>query len=98
MPASNIEAVALAAGGVSIRGKLTDMKDHNVELLHVWLAQPGLPSGNGAGLAIDCLNKVVPTTKPGEAAFALTTTPADATARAATATAPAVNPGVVGTF
>jgi hypothetical protein len=55
MPVSNIETVSLSGGEVTIEGTLTNTKGYDVTLFHVWLAQPGAPGQNGAGLAIDYL-------------------------------------------
>jgi hypothetical protein len=58
MPASNITSVVLNGdGSVTIEGQVTQINDHTVTLLHVWLAATGDPDENGAGLAIDCLNE-----------------------------------------
>lgn len=57
MPASNIPSVTLNKdGSVTIKVEVTDVADHDVALLHVWLAATGDPPVDGAGLAIDCLN------------------------------------------
>lgn len=57
MPASNIPSVTLNKdGSVTIKVEVTEAADHNVVLLHVWLAATGDPPVNGAGLAIDALN------------------------------------------
>ncbi len=55
---SNINSVELASedSHVTIVGTLEVPEDYTVELLHVWLAQPGCSGENGAGLAIDCKN------------------------------------------
>jgi hypothetical protein len=56
MPASNIPSVTLNKDGeVTIVVRFTGIKDHKVDLLHVWLAGTGDPKQNGTGLAIDCL-------------------------------------------
>jgi hypothetical protein len=52
--ASNITSVKLAGDDVIITGQVADVARYEVELLHVWLAQPGA-TPPGAGLAIDCL-------------------------------------------
>lgn len=85
MPASNIKSVSLSGDKVTIVGEVTDIKDHDVELLHVWLAQPGPIGQNGAGLAIDCLAGTPPPYAAGK--FTLT----------AGSGVPGV-PGVVGAF
>jgi hypothetical protein len=57
MPASNIPSVFLNKNGsVTIKVEVRQIADHDVVLLHVWLAATGDPPVNGAGLAIDCLN------------------------------------------
>jgi hypothetical protein len=57
MPASNIPSVVLETdGSATIKVKVTGAADHNVVLLHVWLAATGDPPVNGAGLAIDALD------------------------------------------
>jgi hypothetical protein len=57
MPASNIPWVRLNKdGSVDFEVDITDVADHTVKLLHVWLAATGDPAGNGAGLAMDVLN------------------------------------------
>lgn len=79
---SNIKSVSLAGSKVTIVGEVTGIKDHDVELLHVWLAQPGPTGKDGAGLAIDCLAGTPPPYAAGK--FTLTAGSGD--------------PGVVGAF
>ncbi len=71
MPASNINSVTLgsADGKLTIVGTIADLKDYSVELLHVWLAQPGGPNQNGVGLAIDCINGTKATFDPNKDTF-----------------------------
>src|ERR1700741_2411935 len=73
MPASNINSVTLgsADGKLTIVGTIADLKDYSVELLHVWLAQPGGPNQNGVGLAIDCINGTKATFDPNKNTFEL---------------------------
>jgi hypothetical protein len=59
MPASNIDSVSVSQEGVKITGKVEGVGagTYHVELLHVWLAQPGIVDStppDGAGLAMDC--------------------------------------------
>jgi hypothetical protein len=67
---SNINSVILDdQGGLTIIGEIADLQDYDLgeSLIHVWLAQPGVPGQPGgpdqpevpaklgAGLAIDCI-------------------------------------------
>ena len=53
--ASNIKSVSLSRAGLTIVGEIKNLQDYDLTLLHVWLAQPGVPGQPGAGLAIDFL-------------------------------------------
>jgi hypothetical protein len=53
-PASNITSVKLGRGKITITGQVVNPGKCEVEVLHLWLAQPAAGRG-GAGLAFDCV-------------------------------------------
>lgn len=52
---SNIRSISLVGAELTILGTV-DKNGYDIELLHVWLAQPGACGNAGAGLAIDCID------------------------------------------
>ena len=70
---SNINSVELASNGtrLTIVGTIAGLENYTVELLHVWLAEPGVAGNNGVGLAIDCINGTKATFDPATDTFTL---------------------------